>query len=294
MKAGVLQPITHGWAGAVIIVAALALTLAACGSGSGATSVVDKIAKEHRVVVGTKWDQPGMGLKTGRGDPEGIDVDVAKYLINELSGGQKVDIAWKESASANREAFLANGTVDMILSGYSITNARAEKVTFAGPYIVAHQDTMVRADSTGIDKATDLAGKRICQVAGSNSYKRITDPPPDGKLALSVQLVGAANYSECVAKLRGNNLDAVTTDDLLLAGFAAQGGSRLRILGDPFTDENWGVGLKKGDVKTCEAMNAAIARMYTDGTIRQLFEKWFSTVKGLAPPTVAPPAQHCS
>jgi glutamate transport system substrate-binding protein len=154
-------------------------------------------------------------------------------VIEELAGGQHVDIEWKESISTNREAFLANGGVDLIFASYSITEARKQKVTFAGPYIVAHQDTMVRADSTGIEKATDLEGKRICQVPGSNSYRRITDLPPDGKLGLKVQLVGALNWSECVAKLGGNNLDAVTSDDLLLAGFAAQGGGRFRILGDP-------------------------------------------------------------
>jgi glutamate transport system substrate-binding protein len=276
-----------------ILACALTLGLTACGSPSDAPTVIDKIAKYHRVVVGTKWDQPGMGLKVGRGDPQGFDVDVAKYIVNELASGQKVDIEWKESISSNREAFLANGTVDIILSGYSITNARKQKVTFAGPYIVAHQDTMVRADSTGIAKATDLKGKRICQVAGSNSYKRITDPPPDGKLGLSVQLVGAANYSECVAKLSGNNLDAVTTDDLLLAGFAAQGGGRFRIIGDPFTDEMWGVGLKKGDTKTCHAVNAAIVKMYIDGTARHLLHKWFGKSTGLDFPTTAPMAAGC-
>jgi glutamate transport system substrate-binding protein len=235
-----------------------------------------------------------MGLKVGRGEPQGFDVDVAKYVINELAGGQAIDIEWKESVSSNREAFLTNGTVDMILSGYSITPARQQKVTFAGPYIVAHQDTMVRADSTGINKTADLEGKRICQVAGSISYKRITELPPEGKLGLKVQLVGAANYSECIAKLSGNNLDAVTTDDLLLAGFAAQAGAGLRILGDPFTEERWGIGLKKGDIKTCLAVNAAVAKMYADGTARQLMHKWFGKATGLTLPTTLPPAEQCS
>jgi glutamate transport system substrate-binding protein len=279
---------------ATLILAVMSvLGLSACGNSSAATTVIDKIATDHKVVVGTKWDQPGMGLKVGRGEPQGFDIDVAKYLIKELAGGQHVDIEWKESVSSNREAFLTNGTVDMILSGYSITPARQQKVTFAGPYILAHQDTMVRTNSTGISKTTDLEGKRICQVAGSISYKRITELPPEGKLGLKVQLVGAANYSECVAKLSGNNLDAVTSDDLLLAGFAAQAGGGLRILGDPFTDERWGIGLKKGDIKTCQAMNAAVAKMYSDGTARQLMDKWFGKATGLRLPTTVPPAESC-
>src|SRR5262245_54631940 len=100
---------------ALILAGTLTPGLAACGGASSATTVVDKITEDHKVVVGTKWDQPGMGLKVGRGEPQGFDVDVAKYLIKELSRGQKVDIEWKESISANREAFLANGTVDLIL-----------------------------------------------------------------------------------------------------------------------------------------------------------------------------------
>lgn len=279
-----------------VLILAVAMTpgFAACADSSASTTLIDRIANEHRVAVGTKWDQPGMGLKVGRGDPQGFDVDVAKYVIKELAGGQNVDIVWKESVSSNREAFLTNGTVDMILSGYSITPARQQKVTFAGPYVLAHQDTMVRADSTGINKTADLEGKRICQVAGSISYKRITELPPEGKLGLKVQLVGAANYSECIAKLSGNNLDAVTTDDLLLAGFAAQAGGGLRILGDPFTEERWGIGLKKGDIKTCLAVHAAVAKMYADGTARQLMDKWFGQATGLTLPTTLPPVERCS
>lgn len=283
---------------------ALVLGLAACGGGGGedtattgggeATSVLDKIRNTKRVTVGTKWDQPSLGLNTGGAEPEGFDVDVAKYVIKELAGGEDVQIEWQESASSNREPFLQNGTVDIIFATYSITEERKQKVTFGGPYIIAHQDTMVRADATDITKATDLEGKRICQAAGSNSYKRITDPPPDGQLDLDAKLVGADNYSQCIEKLSGNNLDAVTTDDLILAGFAKQTGGNFKILGDPFTDEKYGVGLKKGDIETCEAVNAAIQKMYADGTAQQLFEKWFSGAEGLTPPTEAPPAEGCS
>ncbi|GAA2853940.1 glutamate ABC transporter substrate-binding protein [Streptosporangium fragile] len=284
---------------ALAAASALTLGLAACGGESGGgdtaayTTVVDKVKGAKKVVVGTKWDQPSLGLKTGA-EPEGFDVDVAKYVVKELAGGQDVSIEWKESASSNREAFLANGTVDIIFATYSITDSRKEKVTFGGPYIVAHQDTMVRADDTSIAKPQDLAGKRICQAAGSNSYKRITDPPPDGQLDLDAQLVGAANYSECVAKLAGSNLDAVTTDDLILAGFAKQAGGNFKILGQPFTDEKYGVGLKKGDTKTCEAVNAAITKMYQDGTAKQLLDKWFGQTQGLKLPTEAPQFEPCA
>ncbi|MBT2229594.1 glutamate ABC transporter substrate-binding protein [Nonomuraea sp. NEAU-A123] len=279
--------------GAVLAVTAMAAGLAACGGGDSYTNVMDKLKGAKEITIGTKWDQPSLGLKKGGGDPEGFDVDVAKYIVKELAGGQDVKITWKESPSSNREALLANGTVDIIFATYSITDARKPKVTFGGPYVVVHQDTMVRADAADITKATDLKDKRICQAQGSNSYKRITDPPPDGKLNLPAKLVGASNYSECVQKLSGGNLDAVTTDNLILAGFASQDPGKYKLLNDPFTDEKYGIGLKKGDKTTCEAVNKAVTKMWQDGTATQLLTKWFGKT-GLDLPKEAPPAEGCA
>ncbi|MFG2078479.1 glutamate ABC transporter substrate-binding protein [Nonomuraea maritima] len=284
--------------GAVLSMAALAAGLAACGSGDGGgggdyATVADKIAGGATIVVGTKWDQPSLGLKTGA-EPEGFDVDVAKAVLKQMNGGKDVTVTWKESASSNREPFLANGTVDIIFATYSITEERKQKVTFGGPYVVAHQDVMVRADDTSINAPQDLVGKRICKAAGSNSYRRITDPPPDGELDLDASTVDAANYSECVQKLNGSNLDAVTTDDLILAGFAKQAGGNFKVLGQGFTDEKYGVGLKKGDTKTCEAVNTAVKALWDDGTMKTLLEKWFGGIQGLKVSETAPTAEGCA
>lgn len=272
----------------------MAGSLAACGGSDTYTTVVDKAKGAKALVIGTKWDQPSLGLKAGGGDPVGFDVDVAKAIAKELAGGEEVKIEWKQAPSKTREALLANGTVDIIFATYSITEERKTKVTFGGPYVVAHQDTMVRADDSAITKATDLAGKKICQAEGSNSYKRITDPPPDGKLDLDAVLVPATNYSECVEKLGSSTLDAVTTDDLILAGFGAQSPGKYKVLSDPFTDEKYGIGLKKGDTKTCEAVNAAVAKLWKDGTMTKLLTQWFGKVDGLKLPSEAPPAEGCA
>jgi len=279
---------------AVLSVAAMAAGLSACGGGSESyATVADKIAGGGTVVVGTKWDQPSLGLKKGA-DPEGFDVDVAKAVLKEINGGKDVTVQWKESASSNREPFLANGTVDIVFATYSITEERKQKVTFGGPYVIAHQDVMVRKDDTSITKPQDLTGKKICKAAGSNSYKRITDPPPDGELDLDATTVDAANYSECIQKLTGSNLDAVTTDDLILAGFAKQAGGNFKVLGQGFTDEKYGIGLKKGDTKTCEAVNTAVKKLWDNGTMKQLVEKWFGGIEGLKATETAPPAEGCS
>ena len=151
---------------ALAAASALALGLTACGGEETYASVADKVTGAKTIVVGTKWDQPGLGLKKGA-EPEGFDVDVAKYIVKQLGGGEDVKIEWKESASSNREPFLANGTVDLIVASYSITDERKTKVTFGGPYIVAHQDTMVRADDADHHQGhrpggqADLPGRRL-------------------------------------------------------------------------------------------------------------------------------------
>ncbi|MFB9419683.1 glutamate ABC transporter substrate-binding protein [Nonomuraea rubra] len=278
----------------MLSIAALAAGLAACGGGEQTyATVADKITGGGTVVVGTKWDQPSLGLKMGN-EPEGFDVDVAKAVLKEVAGGKDVKIEWKESASSNREPFLQNGTVDIVFATYSITEERKTKVTFGGPYVVAHQDVMVRKDDASINKPQDLVGKKICKAAGSNSYKRITDPPPDGELDLDATTVDAANYSECVQKLSGSNLDAVTTDDLILAGFAKQAGGNFKVLGQGFTDEKYGIGLKKGDTKTCEAVNKAVATLWSNGTMKTLLDKWFGGIQGLNVSTAAPEAEGCA
>ncbi|REE99260.1 glutamate ABC transporter substrate-binding protein [Thermomonospora umbrina] len=282
---------------AVAMAAALALGAAACGSDSEKKEAESKPlaqrAKESgKLVVGIKFDQPALGLKKPDGTYEGFDVDVARYVAKEL-GVQASGITFKEARSENRESFLASNQVDIIFATYSITDSRKPKVTFGGPYYVAHQDTMVLADNKDITKATDLKGKKLCRAAGSNSWRRITDPPPDGKLNIDAELVDATGYSDCVAKLKSGSLDAVTTDDLILAGFANQQKGAFKVISDPFTDEKYGVGLKKGDLETCEAVNKALTKMYSDGTAQQLLQKHFGGT-GLKFTTTVPQFEGCA
>ncbi|MFC4115757.1 glutamate ABC transporter substrate-binding protein [Nonomuraea zeae] len=276
----------------VTFAVAMAMGLAACGDGGSYSTVVGKIRGAEDVVVGTKWDQPSLGLKTGDGDPQGFDVDVARYVVNRLAEGEPVRITWRESPSSTREALLQNGTVDLIFASYSITKARKPKVTFGGPYVIVQQDTMVRADEFRITKTADLRGKRICQAEGSNSYRRIVDPPPDGKLGIPAVLVPAKNYSDCVRKLRIGQLDAVSTENVTLAGYAQAEPGQFKLLNDPITDEKWGVGIKKGDTATCEAVNQAIADMWRDGTATRLLNKWFGKT-GLKLPASLPRPEGC-
>src|SRR5947199_2924294 len=135
------------------VAVAAGLVLAACGggsnSGSGSQNLVDRAKSSKKLTIGIKFDQPGLGLKKPDGTYAGFDVDVAKYVAKQL-GVDESGITFKEAQSAERENLISKGEVDFIVATYSITDARKEKVSFAGPYFVAHQDLLVAADNTDI------------------------------------------------------------------------------------------------------------------------------------------------
>ena len=243
------------------LAATAALSLTACGGpgdsgGSGGSSE----AGGDTLRVGIKYDQPGLGFKDGD-TYSGFDVDVARYIAKDL-GYPEDKIEWVESPSANRENMLSNGQVDMIVATYSITDARKQSVNFAGPYFVAGQDLLVKSDNTDITGPEDLEGKNLCSVTGSTSAQKIKD-----KYAGSVNLVEQGGYADCVTMLGSGGVDAVTTDDIILAGLAATDANKgkFKVVGAPFTEEKYGVGIPK-DSDKCQAINDAITKMVDDGS----------------------------
>ena len=268
------------WVGTVVALA-LGLSLTAC-SATGPASIVGR----QTLRIGVKADQPGLGLRLPDGKFVGFDVDVARYVAAKL-GVQPDHITFVPVTSATREAALENGSVDMVFATYSITPERETKVTFGGPYYVAHQDTMVRAGDTAIHSVHNLKGKRLCAVTGSNSWKRVTQ-----ELNIPAVLAPAASYSACVTMLVDRKADAVSTDDLILAGFAVSEGPAVRIVNEPFSYERYGIGIKKGDLSGCEAVNRAVSQMYLDGTAAALLRKWFGRT-GLQLDTHVPQFEGC-
>jgi glutamate transport system substrate-binding protein len=246
--------------GAVTAATVLALGLAACSdSGSSSGSSGSGSGGGGTFKVGIKFDQPGLGLKKGS-TYTGLDVDVAKYVAKAL-GHNESDIQWIQAPSAQRETLISTGQVDMVVATYSITDARKEKVSFAGPYFIAGQDLLVRTGETGITGPDTLTGKKLCSVKGSTPAQKVKDKYP------GVQLQEFGTYSECVAALVSKGVDAVTTDNTILAGYAAQPQykGKLTVIGKTFSEERYGIGLKKGDTATCQKVNTALATMISDG-----------------------------
>ncbi|GGM81809.1 MULTISPECIES: glutamate ABC transporter substrate-binding protein [Terrabacter] len=244
--------------GAVAAAATLALTLAACGSSDSGGNAGSSGGKGLK--IGIKFDQPGLGLKKGT-EFTGMDVDVAKYVAKSL-GTAEGDITWVQAPSAQRETLISTGQVDMVVATYSITDARKEKVSFAGPYFIAGQDLLVRADDSSITGPDTLKGKKLCSVTGSTSAQKVKEKVPD------VNLQEFGTYSECVAALASGAIDALTTDDTILAGYAAQDQykGKLKVVGQPFSTENYGIGIKKGDTAMCQKITDAIKTMISDGS----------------------------
>ncbi|MFI9753147.1 glutamate ABC transporter substrate-binding protein [Streptomyces collinus] len=237
----------------------LALTATACGGDDGGDSNGSGSGGGDKIKVGIKYDQPGLGLKEPDGSFSGFDVDVATYVAKEL-GYEPDQIEWVETKSADRENALSRGDVKMIAATYSITDERKAKVDFAGPYLLAHQDLLVKSDSD-IKEGTDLNGKKLCSVTGSTSAQNVKND-----IAPKAQLQELGGYSECIAGLQSGALDAVTTDDAILAGFAAQDQykGQFKLTGLKLSNENYGIGVKKGDTETLNKINDALEKMVSE------------------------------
>jgi glutamate transport system substrate-binding protein len=242
---------------------ALSLALSACGSddsnGNGGSGNGGD-GESDSLTIGIKYDQPGLGLQTPSGDFTGFDVDVAKYVAAEL-GVDADNIEWKQALTPERENLLKAGDVDMIFATYSISDERKQEVSFAGPYFIAHQDLLMRAGET-ISETEDINDLTLCSVTGSTSAQNVRDD-----FAPEAELQEYGGYSECLNGLESGVLDALTTDDTILAGYAAQSEheGKFELAGLNLSDEFYGVGIPKGDTELQGKINDALQKMIDEG-----------------------------
>jgi glutamate transport system substrate-binding protein len=243
------------------LAAALLLVTAACSGGtvSPGDSVVVRAQDGNKLTIGIRFDQPGLSLRTVDGRFVGFDVDVAKFVAGEL-GVDPQHISWHETTSATRETDLTSGAVDLVVATYSITDKRKQVVSFAGPYFETGQDLLVRLTSPDITGPETLNGRRLCSVTGSTPAQQVRD-----RFAQAVQLVEYPRYPDCVTALLAGQIDAVTTDAVILAGYVAQNPELLKVVGKPFSAERYGVGLRKGDTQGQSAIAKAIRKMVSTG-----------------------------
>jgi glutamate transport system substrate-binding protein len=285
---------------AVLGALTLALSAAACGgdeggddTGSGnasnfaAGTTMERINKAQVLRVGTKFDQPGFGLKGLSGKPEGFDVEVAKYIASALDVPED-KIQFTESPSTVREQLIQQDKVDIVVATYTINDKRKEVIDFAGPYYIAGQAILVKADNTDItgpDSFKD-GSKKVCSVTNSTPASNIEQYLGNKEQ----QLVLFDIYQKCIDALKGGQVDAVTTDNVILGGFISTNEGQFKLAGGTFTEEPYGIGLKKGDTAFKTFINEQLTKAFQDGKYQEMWKATagkFDTSE-LKTPTIAP------
>ncbi len=266
---------------ATLVALGLAATLAACGNAGSddSTDEVDvkvddsatfdagtrmkELADSGKIVIGVKFDQPGIGFKGAADDaPKGFDPEMGKVLAASL-GIAPEDITWKETISDNREPFLRGGEVDLVLASYSITDDRRKIVGQAGPYYVTGQQLLVKKGSD-IKSVDDIKGKEVCSVTGSTSLDNVE--------AKGAKPRGFDTYSECRDQVADGTVDSMTTDGAILLGYAAEDPDNLEVVGDAFSEERYGVGYSKKYPEMCQWITDTLKKAEDDGTYDAAFE----------------------
>jgi glutamate transport system substrate-binding protein len=290
------------WA-ALAVSAVLAVTATGCGSGGGKGaqpvrepvqrqqraafaegSTMARLSTAQKIRVGTKFDQPGFGLKGPDGKPAGFDVEIAKLIAAALRV-PAANIEWTETPSAIREKVLVDNQVDLVVATYTINDKRKQQVDFAGPYYVAGQDLMVRGDDSSIPgpQAFKAGAKKVCTAANSTAATNIKKYLANE----TAQLMLVDVYTKCVDALKARKVDAVTTDNVVLGGFAAANAGQFKLVGQRFSTEPYGVGLHKGDNQFRAFVNDVLERSFHDGGYQKA---WTATAGTLISEQPAPPA----
>lgn len=226
----------------------------------------ERARKRGHLVVGAKEDQPYMGSKDpATGTYSGFDIEIARMISASLGFDPKT-IEFKTISSANRETALQNGQIDYYVGTYTINDKRKKQVGFAGPYFMAGQSLLVRRNEKDIKGPQDLAGKRVCSAAGSTPYQRLQSDHPEAVL------VAYDTYAVCVDNLLTYQVDAVSTDDSILLGYAAKAPEELKVVGRPFSTEPYGVGVPRSDTALRLAIDDALAAHEANGDWKKAYE----------------------
>ena len=248
-----------------------------------------EIQAAHVVTIGVKKDVPLFGLANPRtGELTGFDIEIARGIAKRLfpnDDASGAEIRFVEALSKDRERLLQSGSVDLILSTYTINDARKQLVDFAGPYYIAGQDVLTRRDRIASGEITGIEGvngKKVCSVRGSTSLLNLQRAAPKADVR-----VLRDKYSQCFDELKAGHVDAMTTDDVILLGLA-QNDPEFALTGNPFRTEPYGVGIPKGDEELRAFVNDALQQMIDSGEWAEAFRRTIGTSGALVPP---PPAK---
>lgn len=286
----------------VAVLLILFLVAAACGGDDDSTTgtttegasqpsfaagtTMASIQSKGKLVVGTKFNQLGSGLKNPTtGKLEGFDIEIAKLIAVGIFGGSVDDvegkIEFKEAVTAVREAVIQTGEVDVVAATYTINDTRKKQVDFAGPYVIDGQTVMVKSDNTTIKTLTDLNGKKVCTGRGS------TTPANLQNRQITADLTLFETYPECSEALRQGRVEAVVTDRGILLGQVEGGQRQFKLVEINVSEEPLGIGLKKGDDAFRNFLNDRLEAIYASGEWKAAYERTLGKLGLVAP---QPPA----
>lgn len=244
-------------------------------------SSVDRIVRDGRVRIGVKYDSPGLGYRDPRtGELSGFDVEIATIVACRLGIGQN-GIDWVEATAQDRERLITSDEVDMVIATYSITEARKKLVSFAGPYFRDYQTVMVRHGDKSITGPESTKGRRVCSAKGSVTIQTIAD--------YGAVTVPAKDYFQCVDLLLRRKVDAVSTLAAILFGQAALNPGKVDVVGPPFDDLAYGIGVRKTDASLRRFLGDVLEASFSDGSWRSAYDRTLGRA-GIGAPV--PPILH--
>ena len=228
------------------------------------------IQERGRLIVGVDQNTFMFGYRDpASGQLEGFDIDLAREIARRIFGDpDRIDLQVVEANQ--REPALESGQVDLVVRTFSITCERKQNIDFSSTYFYANQKILARRGSE-IHSAADLSGKRVCSVSGTTSLKRVFDLNP------RPTLIGVTSWTDCLLMLQQGQVDAISTDDVVLKGLARQDPD-VDVVGESLGIEPYGVGVKKDNDDLVRFVNGALAEIRSDGTWERLYEKWLRSL----------------
>ncbi|MGB3698474.1 MAG: transporter substrate-binding domain-containing protein [Gordonia sp. (in: high G+C Gram-positive bacteria)] len=241
-----------------------------------AGSTMARIASRGRLIVGTDLGSNPLSFRDPfTGDVVGFDIDVAHWIAEAIFGDPNV-IEYRMLSNENRIKALESGAVDVVVKSMSITCDRLKSVSFSAPYYAASQQLLVYRNS-GISQAIDLADKNVCATRASTSIARVQ------RLVPSARYVTTASWADCLVMMQQGQVEAITSDDPILAGIASQD-PWVHVVGNSLGTEYYGVGIHKGQDDLQRFVNGVLAAREADGSWQRSYNEWLSLLGPGSPP----------
>ena len=232
----------------------------------------DQIVERGYIIMGLDDTFAPMGFRDEKNEIVGFDVDLAKEVFARLD----LEVKFQPIDWTMKETELNSGNIDLIWNGYTITEERKQKVSFTKPYLKNRQIVITMADSD-INTKADLAGKIVAIQNQSSAIDAVNTEPELVASFKGGEPVLFDTNNECFMDLEAGRSDAVVADEVLARYYIKlRGPENYKVLDEDFGEEDYGIGVRKTDVKLLEAVNNTLDEMREDGKYQEIYEKWFA------------------